>query len=342
MTSKIFSKTVKKTTLLSVIFAVILAAALVIGVLFGFNKSIIMDDNSALTVSVNTFAYNNDKDKITKTCENAFGGKKAEYVIEGEMSGDSCELVFVFDKEVDTSALEAPVKAALEAGFPTASFNVTSSVEDVTAAVAKHFVLRAAIAVVVFSVLAFAYVAIRHQSVWSGIAVGGSVLLAMLLTAGILVLTRIPVTVSAASTVAVAGLLTAVSAVMTVNKVRSKQREDAASANEELVLSSIALKESVMLGGCLVSAIFLVGIVGKTLAFWYAAAALVAIVAALAVSLFFTPAAYLSLKEREDKYAKKSAYIGAKKTSKKEEKAKAALAAVEVEEAPAEEKDAQA
>ncbi len=340
MTNKIFSKTVNKTTLLSVILAVILAAALVIGVLFGFNKSIIMDDNGSLTVSVNTFAYNNDKKEITKACEKAFGGKKVEYVIEGEMSGDSCELVFVFDKKVDVAALEAPVKAALEAGFPSASFNVSASTEVATAAVAKHFVLRAAIAVAVFSVLAFAYASIRHQSVWAGISVGGSVLLAMLLTAGILVLARVPVTVSAASAIAMAGLLTAASTAITVAQVRAKQKTDAESGNEALVLSSIAVKESVGLGGFLASAMVLVGILGKTAALWYAVAALVAIAAALAISLFFAPALYLSLKGVEDRFAKKAAYVGAKKTSKKEKKeakAKAALEAVEVAEAPVEE-----
>ncbi len=319
--SKIFSKTLKKTTLLSVVLAVLLAAAIVVGALFGFNKSVTMDDNATLTVSVNTFAYNNDKDAITKTCEKAFDGAKvsAEYVVEGEMNGDSCELIFVFDKNVDTAALKDSVKAALIAQYPDEdtrpSFNVSAAAETAVAVLAKHFLLRAAIAAAVFAVLAIVYVAVRYASVWTGLAVGASVFLSMALTVGLILLTRIPVTVSTASVVAVAGLLTAVSALLTLGKVRSASKDSEESV-ESILSSSIAAKETLLLSGGLAAAMLLVGILGKTTAAWYAVAAFVAIAVAALISLFYAPALYLSAKKIEGDKSK-SGYVGAKKGGKK-------------------------
>ncbi len=333
--SKIFSKTLKKTTLMSVILAVLLAAAIVVGALFGFNKSVAMDDSATLTVTVNTFAYNNDKAEITKTCEKAFDAAKvsAEYVVEGEMNGDSCELVFVFDKKVDTASLKDSVKTALTTGFASASINVSASKEVAQAVVAKHFLLRAAIAAAVFAVVAFAYVAMRYKSVWTGLAVCASVFLSMALTVGLLVLTRLPVTVSTASVVAVAGLLTAVFVLLTLGKVRSARKEDESANTEDLLSSKTAVKETLTLGGGLAAAMVLVGILGKTTAAWYAAAALIAIAVALLISLFYAPALYLSVKRIEDSKSK-SGYVGAKKSAKK---AKATEQAEETEEAPAQE-----
>ncbi len=319
MTNKIFSKTVNKTTLFSVIIAVILAAAIVIGALFGFNQSATVKDGSTLTVTVNTFAYNNDKKAITSTCEKVFdeAGKSVKYVVDGEMDGDTCELVFVFDKKVDTSALKEGVKAALEENFKTASINVSASTEVTRANLAKHFVLRAAIAAAVLALLAFGYVAARYVNVWTGLAVGVSTLLAMLLTAGILVLTRIPVSVATSSVIVICGLLTAVCTLLTVGKARTLKKENAEESNEARILSALAVKETLWLCGGLAVAMLLVGILGKTTAAWYAAAALVSIAVAAFVSLFYAPALYLSLqKVTGDK--KKTNYVGAKKKEKKE------------------------
>ncbi len=341
--SKIFSKTLKKTTLLSVIIAVILAAAVVIGCLFGFNQGAAMADGSTLTVSVNTFAYNNDKEDIKKTCEKVFEKADAsvEYVIEGEMNGDSCELVFVFDKKVDASGLTADVKTALKADFATANINVSSAKEEATAVVAKHFLLRAAISAVVFSVLAFAYVAIRYRSVFTGIAVGGSVLVSMLLTTALLILTRIPVSVFTASVVTVAGLLTSVLTVLTAGKVRAMQKENATDSNEQLLLSSIPAKESLLMGGGLAVAMLLVGIAGRAGAVWFVVGAFVAIAVSLFIALFFAPAVSLSLKTVEDSTVKKSAYVGAKKISTKKKKTtEESVAEAPVAQAPAEAEEA--
>ncbi len=322
MKSKIFSKTVKKTTLLSVIVAVVLAAALVIGALIGFNKSVVMDDSATLTVSVRTYSKDEKtKDAVQKACEKVFedAGVSAEYVLDGKMVGDSW-LVFVFDKKVDAAALQDDVKSAI-ASATSVTVNVSATKEVAASAVAKHFVLRAAISVAVFAVLAFAYVAVRYRSVWTGAAVGVSVLVAMLLTAGVIVLTRIPVTVSVGSVVAIAGLLTAVLTVLTLGKLRAAKKEGAEGSDEEQTISCIPVCEGVLLGGGLAVAMILIGVLGKTAAAWYATAALVGIAVALLVSLFYMPAVYLSMKKVGDERAVKGGYVGAKRTSKKEKKA---------------------
>ncbi len=332
MTNKLFSKTLKKTTLLSVLITVILAAAIVVGALFGLNRSAIMDDSATLTVAVNG-NHKNHKEDMIETCEAVFeeAGISAKYVIKGDISPANCELVFVFDKDVDTEAVKGDVKTALGeyAGF---IINVSAAKEAASVMVAKHFELRAGIAMAIFAVLAFAYVAIRYKSVWTGAAVGIGVAVAMLLAAGVIILTRIPVTVSVGSAIVVAGLLTAVSAVMTVSKAKG---EGAEGDKAEKVLSALPVKESVLLGGGLAFAMLLVGILGKTTAAWYAVAAFVSIAVALLVSLFFLPAVYLSLQKVEEKQvAKKASYVGAKKSSKKDKKAEeAAVEATEETEA---------
>ncbi len=314
--NKILSKTVKKTTLLSAVIAVIVAAAIVVAAIWGFNKSITMDDGNTLTVSVNTFAFDNDKEELATECEKVFdkAGVSSNYVIEGQMDGDTCELVFVFDKDVDARALTADVKTALTAKFTTASIDVSSATERATAVLAKYFALRVGIAVAAFAVLAFAYVAIRYRNVWTGIAVGVSVLCGMILTAGLIILTRIPVTVTVDSVIAIAGLLTSIGAVLVVGKVRSLKKEGETD-NENAVLSAIPVKEMKWLYGGLAVAMLLVGALGGTAAAWYATSAFVALLASAAVVLFYAPALCLAMQKVADKMVKPE-YVGAKKKEK--------------------------
>ncbi len=336
--SKIFSKTVKKTTLTSVIIAVILAASVVVCALFGFNKSVLLDDYNTVTVSVNTFAYKNSKDKITATCESEFkkAGVEAELILNGEKGGDDCEIVFVFDKDVKVEDLKASLSATLQSTYANATIDVSAAHEVAESVVAKHFVLRAAIAGVVLAVLAFAYVAVRFKKITVGAVVGGNALLAMLLTAGVISLVRVPVTTSVATVIVTAGLLTVVSVMLTAGKIRGVQKEGTELSNEELVVSSIAWKETVALFGLLAIGMVLVGALGKTDGLWFAVSALIGIILSAAISLFFAPATYLSLKTVADGKVKKD-YVGAKKTSKKQKKARPVAKEAPVEEAPVEE-----
>ena len=327
--SKLFSKTVKKTTLWSVIIAIVLAAAIVVCALFGFNQTLAMKDKKALTVTLNAYVYKTQLDEIK---EDLVDELNSEYTIEGGMSGDVSEVVFVFDEDADLAALQTKAEAYLDTKLANtgANYSVSASVETMTAVFAKHYALRAAIAGAVLAVLAFAYVAVRYNLA-NGIAAGVSVLLGMLLTASIIVLTRVYVTESVAIVITLAGLLTAAMTLFTLNNVRSATKEG---SSEETVVSSIAVKEVLYTAVVVAVGILAAGILGKSAGIWFAVSALIAVVASVFVSLFFAPAAYLSLKTAFDSKPAKGVYVGAKKTSTKVKKAPAAK---EVEVAPVEE-----
>ncbi len=323
MMNKFFSKTVRKTTLISTILAIVLAAAIVVCALFGFHKDVRLQDNKTLTVSVNTFAYNNQKEEIIKDCEQVFGKLNEEYSIAGEMGGDECEIVFVFDKDADVATMKNQLtehftnKKANDQAFANVSITLSVASEKTEGFVAKDFVLRSVIAGVIFTLLAFGYVAIRYKKVTVGLVAAASVALGMLMTASLIVLTRTFVTTSVAGVIAFAGLLTAASVLLTLGKIRAKAKEDKEIAADELVSSSIAVKETLWIGGGLAVAMILVGVVGKTAAAWFAVSALLGIFASLCVALLFAPAMYLSVKTWAEKRPAKNAYVGAKKSSKK-------------------------
>ncbi len=339
--SKFFSKTVKKTALFSIILAVILAAAIVIGAVFKVNKDVTLDDYKTLTVTVNSYTYATKKDAIVAESESKFAGNKAEYVVYGEMDGD-CEIIFVFDKKVDLTAIQKAVAAHFEAqteagGAYAGSFIEVSAASEVASALlAKHFILRGIIAGVIFAVLAFAYVAIRSRKVSEGLVVCVSVLLGMLLTTALIVLTRVYVTVSAVSVIGLAGLLTAAYAALNLGKIHTAQTENEDASNEEIVASSVAGKEILYTTLVLIAGLGMVAGFGKSAGLWFAAVAALGVVAAALISLFFTPAMYLSVKNFTDKKPAKGGYVGAKKQTKKA-KAKKEKKAKKVEEAPVEE-----
>ena len=319
--SKIFSKTVKKTTLWSVIIAVVLAAAIVICALFGFNKDLALKDSKTMTVSLNAYIYNTQLDEVKDDLQDKLD---ADYVLEGSMSGDVSELLFVFDADADLTALKAVVetyladKKANAEGWANAKYSVSVSAEKATAVLAKHYVLRAAIAGAILAVLAFAYVSIRYKFA-GGLVAGVSVLLSMLLASALIVLSRVYVTSTAAYAIAIAGLLAAAATLFTLNKIRNAQKEEGASL-EETVVSSIAAKETLYVAAVVAVGVILVGVLGGATALWFAASALLAIVAAVVVSLVFAPAMYLSLQTTFANKPAKTGYKGAAKTSKKAKK----------------------
>jgi len=311
--SKIFSSTVKKTTLWAAISAILLAAAIVVCALFGFNKSLVMKDCKTLTVSLNAYVYNEQLDEVKGALEEKLG---ADYIMEGAMTGDVSEIVFVFDKDADVAAHKATVESYLadkvaNAGgaWTTAKYNVSVSAEKAAATLAKGYVVRAAIAGAVLAVLAFLYVSLRYQ-LKSGIVAGVSVLLSMLLTAGVVVLTRIYVTTSVAYAIAFAGLLTTAMTLLSLNNLRAAQKEQTA-LDADIVAESLAVKEVLYTAIVLAVGALLVGILGGTAAIWFAVAAIVAVLVSVFYSLIFAPALYVSLKAWE-KPVKKT-YVGAKK-----------------------------
>ncbi len=347
MMSKIFSKTVKKTTLWATIIAVILAVSVVICALFGFNKDLALKDKNTVTVAVNRLAYNEKKDEIIDICDIIFADEDLKYdvIIEGEMTGDECEIVFVFDEDVELTAVKEEIRRYLvdltwyDAAWQGSMIDVSTSTEVAEAVLARGFILRATIAGAVFTVLAFAYVAIRYRKLTEGTVAGVSVLLGMLLTAGVIILTRAFVTTNVAAAIAVAGMVTAAMVLFTFAKLRAAEKEGAEGSTEEKLLAAIAWKESAYLAGGIAVGMLFVGITGRTAAAWFAVATLLGLIAALFVALIFAPAMYLSIKTYAEKRPSKKGYVGAKKTSKKEKKkyAEKAEPVEEATEAPVEE-----
>ncbi len=346
MMSKIFSKTVKKPTLLSVVIAIVVAVAIVICALFGFNKDATLRDAKSMTVSMNKFVYDTHKGEVKDYCENEFGKLNIKYVIEGEMNGDECELVFVFDKDVTAETLETK-KTALQAHYDAktadggewagAFIDFTTANEVSSSLLAKHFVLRGVIAGVVFAVLAFAYASIRYRKLSVGLIVGGNSLLGMLLTAAVIIITRVCVTSSVAAIIGMAGLLSAAFVMFSFGKIFSADKEG---SDEEWIVNSLAVKEVLLVAGGLAVAMLLVGILGRTAAAWFAVAAIIALIVSVFVALIYAPATCYSAMTIEAAKPVKDGYIGAKKTSTKVKKApaaKVAAPAAPVEEAPVEE-----
>ncbi len=320
--SKIFAKTVKKTTLWSVILAIVVAAAIVVCALFGFNKDLAMKDSKSLTVSLNAYVYNTKLDEVKEDLTDKLD---PAYVFEGAMSGDVSEVVFVFKSDVDVAAKKADVESYLQGkvaeggAWATAKYSVSVSAEKATAVIAEGYVLRAAIAGVVLAVLAFVYVSLRYK-LGSGLVAGVSVLLSMLLTAALVVLTRVYVTGTAAYAITVAGLLTAAMILLTFNNIRDAKK-DAQKTSDEIVSSSVAVKENLYVAVLVAVGMILMAVLGGMPAVWFAASALLAICASLFVSLFFAPAMYLSVNTALENKPSKKGYVGAKKTSSKTKKA---------------------
>ena len=328
----------KKWTLWSIIIAVVLIAAVALGIVFGgFNGATSMDDAKTLTVTMNKLVYNTQLEKVEEICENEFGSLKYVAEKKGEMSGDDSEIVYVFDADADLAALEEALNAKFEAATNGGELNgsfisVTTNEEAVVSTLAKDVVLRGVIALAVFAVLAFAYVSLRYK-LDMGIVAAICVVLSGALTAAIAMIVRIPVTASLVYVICVSALMTAVTVLLTFNKIRANAKAEEAISAEELVSSSVASKEICKLVWLTGGAIVLVGVVSGVASlisagvlsttFWFAVQAVVAVLVAWFMGVVYAPALYLPFKAAEDEKNEgktKTDYRGAKKTSAKVKK----------------------
>lgn len=340
---------VKKGTLWSVIVVIIIALGIVLSAFFGLNMHSSLQDTKTLTVSMNKTAFSSQLEIIEKDCEQEIGDLKVLNVIKSELGGDECEIVYVFNSNVDLTNVEKALKdnfaakTADGAELAGSFINVSSAKEEVQVILSKSFVLRTTIAIVVMAVLAFAYVAIRH-SLGMGIAAAASVIAGAGLTFAIGVCTRIPATSSYAYAIALGGLISLVASLLTLNKVHANLSEE--EAVDETVAKSVPVKEIAWLVILISAAMLLVAVVSIigagafTVAAWFAVACIVAMAVAAFVGIIYTPALYVILKGAVDKNLgsnAKSEYVGAKKTSTKIKKLFAKKEAVEekTEEAPA-------
>lgn len=331
--SKFLTKSVKKVTLLSVILAIILAAAIVVGTLFGFNKDATVKGNQTVTIS--TYNYNEAYlDDIKSDCEDFFDDSTLYEMESDVLYGDMNEYVYVFSADADLEETVAALKAHFEARkadpadelcINDVEINITWHKESNVSYLANGYVCRAIVASVVFAVLAFVYVSLRFRRWDMGLLVALAIALGIGFTTALIALVRIPVTASTVYAIAGAGLLSAITAIMTLHRVRLASKEESTKnkSAEEIVVDSIAWKEIVSLCAIVAIAILLAGVLVGKAGIWFALSALVGIAVSAFVGILYLPAVCAPLKAKVDaKIADKTVrYKGAEKTSTKTKKA---------------------
>lgn len=303
----------KNVTFLSVIMAIVLALSIVITAIFGVNYAATVKDQNTLTVTMNHYFYVNRLDDLKAVCEKEFKKLSVEYTYNGEMNGDECELVYVFDQTAKLDEVKASLKQAVAVKAAENDewefIEVATANETLQTNIPVGYIVRAAIAVAVFAVLAFVYVAIRYR-LYMGVTVAIAILLSAVMTAAVVLLARIPVTSSILYAVVISSVLAAIFTVLTMNKIRSNTDELSA---EEKVYASLATKEIAAITAALGASLVLVGAIATWSVRWFAICALVSLLVAALIGLVFVPAVYLPMKKAEDKAAGrgKSGYIGA-------------------------------
>lgn len=319
MMNKLCQK-MKNVTCLSVIMAIVLAVSIVITAIFGVNYAATVNDQKTLTVTINRYFYDNRLDDVKAVCEKEFERLSVTYTYKGEMNGDECELMYVFDKGVDLERAKTSLKNTFaektkEGGdFGGAFIEVSTASEVLQTKIPTSYVVRAAIAVAVFALLAFIYVALRYR-LYMGLTTAIAVLLSAVMSSAIILLARIPVTSSVLYAAAISSVLSAIFTVLTMNKIRSNTEELSA---EERVYSSVATKEITAITATLGVALVLVGAIATWSVRWFAICALIALLVASLIGLVFVPATYLPLRKKEEKAARnKSGYIGAESKTEK-------------------------
>ena len=321
--SKLFSKLAR--TIITVVLAVVLVAATVVGIIFGFNPDATVADGKKVTVTVDSVLYQAEgsKKEIKKVCDDALDG--ALYFIDGD-NGDSGEFVYAFKADANVEKAVEKLQTTFadwtkDGGkYESLTITVTETQEKVVNNLPEFFVLRGAIAATVFAVLAFAYAAFRYN--WRrGLVAGIAVAVSMLLTGAIVILTRVPVTTSVLYAILTAGLLTAITVLFSLNKLRETEKsEEAPTDPAELVISSIAWKETIIFAAILGVAILACGIPAGASGAWFAVSAFIGLIVAAFMGLIYVPALCVPVQQAiklKAESATKHGYKGAKKGGKR-------------------------
>lgn len=336
--NKIFSKTVKKVTLTSILLAAVVALAVVFTCIFGANYAPTIRNAKSLTVNGGYFHESNIV-KVEEQCETVFSQKGISpmYELHPVVNGVDSTIVYYFAENVDLTEVEALLQekfdtlseSTLEADsvFFGTQVTVTANSETLFVGVPVSYFVRAAVAVAIFAVLAFIYVTLRYR-LDMGICVACGAVLSAVLSAAIVLLCRIPFSPSALYAITLSALVTVALQLFHFNKLRKAMKEtDGEQSAEEMIVSSMALKETVAMLLILGVAVVLVGAIATTAVRWFAVAALISLVVSAALALVYLPSLYLPLKKWGDanvaKTAARFAYVGAKKSSPKKEETSA-------------------
>ncbi len=330
------SKTLKKVdklTLTSLIIAIVVAVAIVITAIFGVNYAATEKDSETLTVTISSYLYDTENNRVAveEICETEFNkqGVKAQYTQYGEMSGTEDEIVYVFEKgtalDKTVDALNKTFEAKTQANGAWYGFDIVAhtATETVPAKIAPVNYILTAVAVAVFAIVAFIYVALRFRVFLGGLT-AIAVAVSTLATTAVILVTRFPFTYSVLSCITASALLTTVFVLLSLGKLRSaikaeaEKKADDKKPAETLVAENVAWKEILTLTVALAVAVVLVGAIATASTRWFAIGALIALVVSTAISLFFVPALCVPMMVQADKnsIARSTAYIGAKSTKK--------------------------
>ena len=325
--NKILAKTIGKWKIWAIVAAVVLLAGVIVSAIFGFNLSSTVDDTKTVTVRVESYLSEPQAAKVENICIAEFNkvGAYTDYEVEASIAnGKVKEYVYTFDANTSRATLETAqgkIKAAFESeeSLKGLFLYVTVNENATIGILAKGFVWRAALAFAVATVALFIYSAIRHK-VAQGLLVTGVTVLGTALAVVLVGLVRIPVTTTIVYAFAFAFIYSAFGALTFAASVKSglKDPENAEKSVEEIVVSSVAVKETVIFAGALLLALILVGAIAITAVSWLAVAAIIGLVAGLYTTLIFLPSVYLPVKKCADKRAEKRARYDYKKGAKKE------------------------
>ena len=314
------NNTVKKSTRWLAFVAYIIVCAAVVASIFGvkgagvFNTSVVLDDVKTVTVSMNQYVYLTQLDEVEEECEKAFGDTKFVYQMKGEMSGDESEIIYVFKKDVDVNALKDTLTTAFDAEtWDNAHIFVGANSEESVTYLAKNYVLRGVIAGLVLVALVYIYGAIRF-GIAKGLTIALGTFTGLVLTVAILILTRIPVTVSISYVFAVTALLSAITSIISMGKIAASEK------SENGNVCSCASKEILPICSWTCVALLVLALFATKGVASFALTSVVAVIVATVVGLKGVPAFYLPIKKVADAQPDKDAYVGAEKTSTKAKK----------------------
>lgn len=319
------NNTVKKGTGWIAFITYIIVVAAILGAIFGvkgigtFNTSVTLKDVKTVTVSMNQYVYTTKLDEVEDICKDTFetlGDVKAAYEMKGEMSGDESEIIYVFKKDVNVVEIERVLEEKFDALTKEGGewdgwfVTVASNNEEAVEYIAENYALRGAIAGFVLVALVYIYAAIRF-GIGKGVSVALGTFYGMALTIAIVILTRIPVTVSISYVFAMAALLSAITSVLSMNKIVASEK------SEDGCVCACACKEIAPICGLSCAALLVLAIFATKGVACFALTSIIAVVIATIIGLKGVPALYAPIKEAADAKPSKDAYayVGAEKTS---------------------------
>ncbi len=307
MSKNFTAKTSPKWILWSIISAVLVLVSIIVMAVAGANKAVEMKSSSTLTVSVtlsNTF-YEDQKENFEQVAEKAIADAKLKTIdsYAADKSLQLHELVYVFEKDTDLTAVKDSLQAAYDAMDKQAGCTISvmannnEMLETVAGGDSKYLV-RAGIACVVAAVFAFAYVTIRFN-LWNGIVTFVAAIASAALTSAVILLARIPVAASTVYTIMISMLLAIVVSVLFAAKNSKAEKDNGALTDAEALSETVPVCDAVKLGGMMAIVTVAVGVIGAftTVNFvWFAVAALVGVIAAMYASIILAPSVFLALR----------------------------------------------